>query len=79
MENEVMNYEEVMEPEIETYETESEESGISAGLAVLIGAGVAAAGIAVVKLGRKAYEKFKAKKELRESEEDFVEVTDDES
>lgn len=79
MENEIMNYEEVMEPEIETYETESEGSGISAGLAVLIGAGVAAAGIAVVKLGRKAYAKFKAKKELRESEEDFVEVTDDES
>lgn len=78
MENEVMNYEEVMEPEIETYETDTENSGISAGLAVLIGAGVAAAGIAVVKLGRKAYAKFKAKKELRESEEDFCEEAEEE-
>lgn len=79
MENEIMNYEEVMEPEIETYETESEESGVSVGLAVLIGAGLTAAGIAAVKLGRKAFIKIKARQELRESEEDFVEVTDDES
>lgn len=79
MENEVMNYEEeIMEPEIEAFEMESESSGMATGVAMLIGAGLAAAGVAVVKLGKKAFAAYKAKKELRLVEEDeFVEVTDE--
>lgn len=79
MENEIMNYEEeVMEPEFEIDEVEREESGMSAGVAVLIGAGVTAAGIAAVKLGKKLYAKIKARKELRQPDEDeIVEVTDE--
>ena len=78
MENEVMNYEEeVMEPEFEIDEVERD-SGMSAGVAVLIGAGVTAAGIAAVKLGKKLYAKIKARKELRQPDEDeIVEVTDE--
>jgi hypothetical protein len=79
MDNEMMNYDEVMEPEVETTEVETEESGIRPGMVVLIGAGLTAAGIAAVKLGKKAFAKIKAKKEAKEAEEDdFVEVTDDE-
>lgn len=79
MENEIMNYEnEVMENEVDIYEMESEESGISTGLAMLIGAGITAAGVAVVGLGKKLWAKHKAKKELRlVDEDDFVEVTDE--
>ncbi len=79
MDNEMMNYDEVMEPEVETTEVETEETGTHRGMAVLIGAGLTAAGIAVVTLGKKLYAKRKAKKESEETEEDdFVEVTDDE-
>lgn len=79
MDNEMMNYDEVMEPEVETTEVETEESGIRPGMVVLIGAGLTAAGIAAVKLGKKAFAKIKAKKEAKETEEDdFVEVDDDE-
>ncbi len=79
MDNEMMNYDEVMEPEVETTEVETEETGTHRGLAVLIGAGLTAAGIAAVTLGKKLYAKHKAKKESKETEEDdFVEVTDDE-
>jgi len=75
MENEIMNYEEVMEPEVETYEVETEESGMSTGVAMLIGAGLTAVSIAAVKLGKKALFALKAKKEARETyEEDDVEV-----
>ena len=79
MENEIMNYEnEVMENEMDVYEVESEESGISTGLAMLIGAGITAAGVAVVGLGKKLWAKHKAKKELRlVDEDDFVEMTDE--
>ena len=79
MDNEMMNYDEVMEPEVETTEVETEETGTHRGMAVLICAGLTAAGIAAVTLGKKLYVKLKAKKESKETEEDdFVEVTDDE-
>ena len=78
MENEIMNYEDVMDTEIEAIEMEAEESGIGTGMAMLIGAGLTLATTAIVKLGKKAYAKYKAKKELRQPEEgDIVEVTDE--
>lgn len=79
MENEIMNYEnEVMENEVDIYEMESEESGIGTGLAMLIGAGITAAGVAVVGLGKKLWANHKAKKELRlVDKDDFVEVTEE--
>lgn len=79
MENEIMNYEEeVMEPEVEFDEVETENSGMSTGVAMLIGAGLTAATIAAVKLGKKLYAKIKAHKELRQPDEDeFVEMTDE--
>lgn len=80
MENEIMEYEEVMEPEVETYEAETEESGMSVGLAMLIGAGLTAATVAAVKLGKKAINKIKAKKALQQSDEDdFVDVVDEDT
>lgn len=64
MENEVMNYEETMdEVEANEGETEVEDSELSAGVAMLIGAGLAFATTAIVKLGKKAYAAYKAKKE----------------
>lgn len=79
MENEIMNYEEVMEPEVETFDVETEESKMSVGLAVLIGAGLTAASIAAVKLGKKVWTKFKAKKESQQADEDdYVDVADEE-
>lgn len=79
MENEIMNYEnEVMENEVDICEMESEESGIGTGLAMLIGAGITAAGVAVVGLGKKLWANHKAKKELRlVDKDDFVEVTEE--
>ena len=79
MENEIMNFEdEVMENEYDVCETETERSGIGTGMAILIGAGVAAAGVAAVGLGKKVWAKIKAKRELRLVDEDeFVEVTDE--
>ena len=78
MENEVMNYEEEMIPEVETYEMEPEGSGMGTGVAILIGAGLTIAATAAVKLGKKAYAAYKAKKELRLiDEDDTVEVTDE--
>lgn len=68
MEDEIM-YEEVMIPEVDITEMDSEDSGISLGTAMLIGAGVIIATTAVVKLGKKAYAKFKAKKAEQESAE----------
>ena len=77
MENEIMNYEnEVFESEV--YETESENTGIGTGLAMLIGAGITAAGVAVVSLGKKLWVNYKAKKELRLVDQDeFIEADDD--
>lgn len=78
MENEIMNYEEeVMEPEVEIDEAETEDSGISTGVAMMIGAGLTVAATAVVRLGKKAFAAYKAKKEARKAnEEDCEEVTD---
>lgn len=80
MENEVMNYEnEVMYSEVENDEVETENSGMATGVAMLIGAGLTAATAAVVKLGKKAYAAYKAKKELQRSiEDDFTDITDEE-
>lgn len=80
MENEIMNYEEAMGNEVETYEMESEHSGLSTGVAMLIGAGLTAASVAAVKLGKKLYAKIKAKKEAEgyADEHDFVVPSDDE-
>ena len=70
MENEMNYVEETMEPEEEIAEVETEESGMGTGVAMLIGAGLAFASTAIVKLGKKAYETFKAKKEAKETEEE---------
>lgn len=74
MENEIMEYEdEVMDPEVETTEVESEDTGISTGVAMLIGAGLTVAATAAIKLSKKVIAKIKAKRELEHTdEEDFV-------
>lgn len=79
MENEVMNYEETMEPEVEYVDAENEATGIGTGVAMLIGAGLTLVTTAIVKLGKKAWVKYKAKKELDlVDEREFVEPTDEE-
>ena len=78
MENEIMNYEDVMDTEIEATDMEIEDSGIGTGMAMLIGAGLTLATTAIVKLGKKAYAAYKAKKELRQPDEgEIVEVSDE--
>jgi hypothetical protein len=79
MENEIMNYEnEVNENEVDIYEMEPENPGISTGLAMLIGAGITAVGVAAVGLGKKLWANHKAKKELRLVDDgETVEVTDE--
>ena len=78
MENEIMNYDEVMDSEIEAFEIEESKSGISTGVAVLIGAGLTLAITAAVKQGKKWLANRKAKKELHLVEEDkVVEPTDE--
>ena len=69
MEDEMNYVEETMEPEVETEEVETEETGMGTGVAMLIGAGLAFASTAVVKLGKKAVAAYKTKKELRKSTE----------
>lgn len=77
MENEVMNYDETME-EAEATETETEGSGMGTGVAMLIGAGLAFASTAAVKLGKKAIAAYKTKKELwKSSESDDAEPSDE--
>lgn len=73
------NYEtEAMEAEIVPVDTEDSNSGLSTGVAVAIGAGLALAGTAVVKLVKKAIAKHKAKKELRMADQDeLVEPTEE--
>ena len=80
MKNEVMENEEVMEPEVDITEEESGNSAIGFGLAVAIGAGLTLAATAAVKFGKKAYAKIKAKKEQPDDadERDFVIPTDEE-
>ena len=79
--DEIMNYEEeeVMEPE-ETTEVESEDTGMSTGVAMLIGAGLTVAAAAAVKFGKKLVAKFRAKKALEDTTDnrDFVIPSDEE-
>ena len=79
MEDENMNTEdEVMDTEIATTEAEPEETGMGTGVAMLIGAVLTLAVGAAVKVGKKLYAKYKAKKELRKpNDDDIVEVTDE--
>ena len=75
MENEIMNNDEIME-EVEA--TEVETSGMGTGMAMLIGAGLAFASTAAVKLGKKAVAAYKTKKALKKStESDDTEVIDE--
>lgn len=77
MENEIMNNDEIME-EVEATEVETESSGMGTGMAMLIGAGLAFASTAVVKLGKKAVAAYKTKKALKKStESDDEEVIDE--
>ena len=77
MENEIMNYEENEIAEIENDEVGLEDSGMSTGMAMLIGAGLAIATGGLIKLGKKLYMAYKAKKESKKAqEEDYEEVED---
>ena len=79
MEDEIMDTEdEVMDTEIATTEVEPEETGMGTGVAMLIGAGLTIAVGAAVKVGKKVYAKYKAKKALRQPDDDnVVEVSDE--
>ena len=78
MEDINMNEEEVMDTEMDTIDMEPEDTGMSTGVAMLIGAGITLAVGAAVKLGKKGIDYIKAKKALRKPEEGFeVEVTDE--
>ena len=78
MEDIIMNEEEVMDTEMDTIDMEPEGTGMSTGVAMLIGAGITLAVGAAVKLGKKGIDYIKAKKALRKPEEGSeVEVTDD--
>lgn len=72
--NEIMEMNETMD--VEVIDMEEERSGLSTGGAMLIGAALTAAAVAVVKLGKKAWAKYKAHKELRLADHD-IEVTDE--
>ena len=77
MENEIMNYEENEIAEVENDEVETKESGMSTGVAMLIGAGLTIATGGLIKLGKKLYMAYKAKKESKKAEEeDYEEVED---
>ncbi len=77
--NEIMEMNDVEVFDCEIVDTE-ERSGLSTGGAMLIGAVLTAATVAVVKLGKKAWAKYKAHKELRkpdhEIEADDEDITD---
>lgn len=78
MENEIMETEEVMDHGVYAWGDEPEDSKMSTGVAMLIGAGLTAATVAVVKLGKRLIAKVKDHRELRQpDEDDFVEVTDE--
>ena len=72
--NEIMEMNETMD--VEVIDMEEERSGLSTGGAMLIGAALTAATVAVVKLGKKAWAKYKAHKELRKPDHE-IEVTDE--
>ena len=71
--NEIMNYEEI--EEMDNAVEESESTGMSTGVAMLIGAGLACAIGAGVKLVKKGIAAYKAKKALRQPDNE-VEVDD---
>ena len=76
MEDIIMN-EPVMDMD-DTIEVESEDTGMSTGVAMLIGAGVTLAVGAAVKFGKKGIAAIKAKRALRKPDGDEpVEVTDE--
>ena len=74
--NEIMEVEEIelLEGEV----IDSDNTDISTGVAVLIGAAATAAVVGAVKLGKKVYAKIKAKREAAKDEAEIVEVSDDE-
>jgi len=74
--NELMENEEVMEL-IPATEVEEKESGIGTLTAMAIGAGLTAAGIAVVKLGKKGISWVKAKRAASKAEADEVAEAED--
>lgn len=71
--DENMNYEvEVLdEDNIEEFEVE-EGKELSTGVAMLIGAGLTGAAIGAVKLGKKAWGKIKAKREIAKTRHEMV-------
>lgn len=73
--NEIMdiNNEGIMEGEI----MDNGPSGMSTGSAMLAGAALTVAVAGVVKLGKWAWSKIKARKEAQESKHDFAEVVSD--
>lgn len=78
MENEIMNYDETAIEEVENDndEVEVKDSGMSTGVAMLIGAGLTIATGGLIKLGKKLVNKYKAKKTEAEADEDY-EVVDE--
>lgn len=82
MENEIMNYDETAIEEVENDndEVEVKDSGMSTGVAMLIGAGLTIATGGLIKLGKKLVNKYKAKKAEQkteaEADEDY-EVVDE--
>lgn len=77
MENEIMNYEEAAIAEVEEPEVESKKSEMGTGAAMLLGAGLAFATTAIVKLGKKLYSTYKAKKESKKAEDEESEEVDE--
>lgn len=73
--NEIMEMNEVMDVEVIDMESDVR-SGLSTGGAMLIGVVLTAATVAVAKLGKKAWAKYKAHKELRKPDHE-IEVTDE--
>lgn len=82
MENEIMNYDETAIEEVENDndEVEVKDSGMSTGVAMLIGAGLTIATGGLIKLGKKLVNKYKVKKAEQkteaEADEDY-EVVDE--
>ena len=68
--NEVMNYEETETMDIEDMAEKG--TGVGTGVAMLIGAGLAIAVGAGVKLCKKAYAAYKAKRELRKPDREIM-------
>ena len=76
MEDIIMNEEIANEDDV--IEMEPEETGMGAGMAMLIGAGLTLAVGAGIKVGKNVYAKIKARKELRKPADDqCIEVTDE--